>query len=251
MGNIKKETIILRMIYGTSFLKFVLQDSNFPLEMGYLLVAEDSKSTSGIIHKIKQLDDTVIYRNWNTQSTFPLNYETGFLHYNHYIKESAVYNFLQQENFLPIVIIDGIVPEFLRNVDLIIPFEITENSLSDFLLDYRSFKCFVVENLGYIIREINFFKTENIYNCNNVSSNVATMYRSLIVVGKMWKIFERNNGFCEQIYDMHYQQYITFITELLSNTERFEDDYEIQEAIRSVVISYVEKNSISSIFLSG
>lgn len=101
-------------LYGQSFLKFIMKDYGYVMDEGNVLVANNDTlarrfvaeycaKTCGNGIKIVDIKRCNLY-----------NFQCGFCHFQKGIKAEQSLEFLARNDFLPVIVVGGLLPEYLK-----------------------------------------------------------------------------------------------------------------------------------------
>lgn len=103
-------------IYGASFLKVLMEDYGYAFEDGMILVTDSEmdarRFVSGYCHKIDA--NGVQISKMSKKDIMLEDYQCGFLIYKKGMKEENMATFLFEQQFFPILVAGGILPDYLR-----------------------------------------------------------------------------------------------------------------------------------------
>lgn len=114
MCEIVKEFGVLQFIEAFGFCRFLFQNNGYDLEKGLVLVTDDDCHAQQVIDAILTTVDSREMRHLSSKVEKPFNYEIGLHLYRKYDKEQEILEFLVEKRFTPLVIVGGILPEFLE-----------------------------------------------------------------------------------------------------------------------------------------
>ena len=104
--------LVFLAIYGK--IKFVVADKGFPIEQGIVLVADNEQKAAQFQEEFyRAFDNVAVYQRWNNKSEKPDNYFVGLI-LSRGKNIEHVQEFLQERDFLSVVITGGILPDSLR-----------------------------------------------------------------------------------------------------------------------------------------
>ncbi|WP_343083960.1 hypothetical protein [Blautia producta] len=106
---------LMLTVWGTSFMRYISHEYGCTLDSGFVLVADDQRQARRFITEYKRaLNNGIQIMKWNTRCVRPENYHCAFLLLQKEMKEEEIVRFLMQQDFLPIVVVGGILPDFLK-----------------------------------------------------------------------------------------------------------------------------------------
>lgn len=230
---------IILTLKTLAFLKIPLKNCGYCVDSGCILILESERLAKQFIETVAGTGDVVIID--NLQNVNVENYKLAFHLYSKKENGKSVESFLNRTDFLPVVVVAGIVPKEFHEKYYI--FKANVPNVQKSRKAYESFKEFVLSDVKYVIRELRLLETAGFLQNSVVSSEFVMMYDSMIAVGWIWKLFMRNNGVKQIIADARFLNYLNDVQKWIGNIERFEGTYGISEAMKSVLINYaVEKN---------
>lgn len=231
------------LLAGSAFLRVPLERFGLKVREGFVLIANDNHHSRQFAEQLRKMFSAVeipnLKGNWRTT----VNNDTMAIHIFRYEeKEEIVQDFLCEQNFLTVLIVGGVLPEYIKTQFTCFRIKVTDdccNNIKEISRYYREFKEFSVENLGLVIREIKNVNSSVIVNKSAVDSQYLDLFRYIIAVGEVWKIFYRSqvNEEETQSFRMAYYQYCT---ELIAEIPLFEAGYELQQTVNRLVWEFGE-----------
>lgn len=229
------------IITGLAFLKYIFRDKGLELDAVLVVVADDSRTANRFKKKLRDANAVVINK-LNQRKIRPYNFQAGLYLYRKYDKEEDVLDFINQEDFLPVVLAVGIVPEFLLSQCYVFHLDQT-NFNGEFLEEsFHLFREFVIENINLVQKEINELETSKVLQSYKRNTEFFLLFKILIAVGVVWKSFLRKYN-TEITMESWYVDYIRLTEEAVANFERFEAGYDVSDTVVRIIHAYIRKES--------
>lgn len=246
MRKVTPKYAVLQMIEALGFCRFIFKKYNCDLERGIILVVEDTWQVGEISDALCETSDTVRIKNIKNPPPI-MNFQIGIYLYGKSDKEEWASEFLLQKEFLPVIIVAGIVPEGLYDSGYIFRLNLTGNDVFEFDNMYQRMVTNILENLEIFL-----------YDMKNLDSScIAKQYqkvqqyrvvRAILATGLVWKmvIREKND---EISTDAWMEEYCNFLIEQLRYMDDFTGVYAVQEAVRRCIFASIEENKLQILSL--
>lgn len=165
----------------------------------------------------------------------------GFHLYSLYDKEEKIFDFLESENFFSIVIVHGIMPDFLKRFPNIIPLgseDLGTLQKPKILEKLKNFKMYARKNPSDIQKSLHFFKTSEVFLEQN---GRASFYLSMMGVVDIFCNFFR---YSHTEYETEQEKIrLRNSVEYFCNfAENYGDAWDILDTIRNFVYTYLDEN---------
>lgn len=150
-------------------------------------------------------------------------------------------DFLMKREFLPTLVVSGILPFFLREDSYVFRIR-NAGSISAFSEEYKAFREFVIENVGFVKKSIlQYLNEENLHNSNEYSDKYSDKYpafRVLDVIGYIWELYYANN--CSEASAENFcKAYMADISEIVKGFDDYSDYCDIEEEISSLIWNFL------------
>ena len=132
MFEAMKDFAILQFIEVNSFCRFFFQNFGYDLERGIVIVTDDDRHAQEVADTILATVDSRNILHYSSKTEKPFNFEIGLHLYRKYDKEEELINFLFAKDFVPLIIVGGLVPEFLTENAYIFRLKLTGKDIRDF-----------------------------------------------------------------------------------------------------------------------
>lgn len=252
VGNTRQthqmKTWPIEMLMGTSFLRFLLQEYGHDLDSGIILIAENDRRAWQLERAfIENLDARPISA-LKQKIERPLNYQMGLHVYRRSDRIDAIIDLLHQKDFLPVLIVGGIVPDDLSENAYIIKSDATDIEIKNISRSYVGFKTYVLGHLRYIQGQLKNLKFESTLNSYDIEREFECFLRTSMAVGKIWKLYVR------EIFDKHkdiketeidtkaaaiFDIFMDSAVHAIRLMEAYNSSYDVPEAIRDCFIRYM------------
>lgn len=172
-----------------------------------------------------------------------LNYEVIIHHYTHGDKKEKVLEFLNRKNGFPIVIVDGIVPDFLRNAEFIILLKPGERGVEMVREKYKKLRRYIIEECEYVRKNLQVLRQSKKYRQMKGNNEKKELFEIMMAVAEIWRLYEREK-FQEEIAMTEFSQFCSFVDFVVLGMDRMSENYEVTEAVKEVLFHYVENNPV-------
>ena len=231
-------------LYGQSFLQFIMRDYGYVMDEGNVLVADNDMQARRFVTEycaktcVNGIEITNIKR-FNLR-----NYQCGFLHFRKGIKEEKMIEFLAKKDFFPVVVVGGVLPEYLRINRYIFRLrseDIEEVCKKDFKTTITNFHSYVIENVGEvckILEELD--ESEELLKYEGRESEKG-VFSIFLVIGKIYcRYLQQNHS--EQEAFRFFQNYIQESKRRLEQMEEFASGDEMAGLLSDLIWEYVKEN---------
>ncbi|MCF2554408.1 hypothetical protein [Faecalicatena contorta] len=243
MCGIDQMLWLLQTIEAVGFCNFIFQKKRCGIDNGFILVAEDDyharKLESVFLEKLcaKRVDKK------GTNAMCPNNYELGIHLFHKYDKEADLVEFLSSKNFFPIMIVGGIVPEFLFGRAYVFRCYFSEIDVIEYDAMYQKMKKMVLKSLEHLEYELeNLHTSKHIQNCK-VDKALFCCFKTIVAAGKVWEIVLRENN-DEETTKRWFDSFCEYAVSALETMDDFFGVCDISEVFRQCVLQYIRKNDI-------
>lgn len=243
MCEIDEKEWIFYVIAAVGFCNFILHSLYLSPEFGFVLVVDDDSQIRVLERILVEKMEAKRVKHWNSRTDLPKNYELGVHTYQKYDKEEDILDFLETDIFFPIVIVSGVVPEFLFLRSYIFRCNANEKILKDFHSLYCRMKNCIKDNIEPMVYELsNINSSKNMANFEVEEKNMQC-FRALLASGKIWGILfrEENNEKATEEWMSRFCEYAVSALEAM-------DDLcglcNIAEVVRQQVLQYVLNNPV-------
>lgn len=256
MGNDKRTSVLnywtILILEGTSFLNILLQEYGRDLDSGIILIAENNRRAWQLEKMLIDNTDARSISKLKENIEKPLRYQMGIHVYKKSDKIDAIIDFLHHKNFLPIIIVGGIVPDELSEAAYMIKFDATDKAFKTISKSYQRFKRYILDNIKYVKIQLMNLKVENALSHYNVDIEYGYFLYTSMAVGKIWKcymyeVFNNDKNIKEnevgKIADIFFEDFMHSTVRAIKLMEDYATSYDdIPGTIRDCMIDYMEKH---------
>lgn len=246
----------VEMLTGTSFLRFLLQEYGHDLDSGIILIAENDRRAWQIERSfIENLDARSIPRLRQKIET-PLNYQMGLHVYKRSDRIEAIIDFLHQKDFLPVLIVGGIVPDGLSENAYVMKFDATDTEIKNISRSYAGFRKYVLDNVEYVLEQLKNLKFKDIMDLYDIDREFECFLRTSTAVGKIWKcymreIFDKHKNIKETEVDyksaLVFKIFVDSAFHAIELMEAYDSSYDIPGSVRDCLIRYIKEHDYKAI----
>lgn len=238
LGNDSYTEDILFLLCAMSEVRPILQKGGVVPRHGLVIFLED-RNDSDLLARFFLEAGATICKSFDKPTKKILNNGLGIHTFFRYDKEAKVIDFLESEDFLPVVITYGAVPDFLKNGPDILPFrkdEIKDLQTHKILTEIAIFKRYARENPHEIAKNLYFFRTSKAFlQYNGQSSLFLSLLALTEIFGDLYR-YSHNEIETEQI-KKHLWDCSKYFCDL---SENYSGDWDILDAVRDLIFSYVD-----------
>lgn len=239
IGEVKE--IFPLTLASMAFLRVPLAKIGISADMGVVVVADDERKAQMFAKSFASSTGAKVLTGCRWGATSVENYVPAIRCYSSKDEESAVMDYLNQMDFLPILIVGGILPGYLKRWGYLFRLEARDVEFVKgeyFQRIYIGFREFVVSNIDYIMKELRYFKVTENFQHSDVNPDFETLFRTLLSVGYVWKLFlrEKKTG---KNSDYFWESYIQNYRQRVERMELFDGAYELSLSLSAVVFDYI------------
>lgn len=239
------------MLTGTSFLYFLLREYGHDLDSGIILISENDRRAWQIERAfIENLDARSIPR-LRQKIEKPLNYQMGLHVYKRSDRIEAIIDFLHQKDFLPVLIVGGIVPDGLSENAYVMKYDATDTEIKNISRFYEGFRKYVLDNVEYVLEQLKNLKFEDIMDLYDIDREFEYFLRTSIAVGKIWKcymrdIFDKHKDIKETEIDyksaLVFKIFVDSAAHAIELMGAYDSSYDIPGSVRDCLIGYIKEH---------
>lgn len=229
---------ILFLICAMSEIRPILQKAGLAPRHGLAIFLEDQADADFLTGSFLEAGATIC-KSFSKPVKNICNNGLGIHTFFRYDKEDKIMDFLEAEDFLPIVITHGAIPDLLKNGPAILPFrkkDIEDLQTYKILDDIETFKKYTRKNPSEIAKKLYLFKTSEVF---LQYKGQDPLYLSLMAVTDIWGELYRythNEPETEQMKD-HLRDRIKHFCSL---SEDYKDGWDILDVVRDSIFAYVD-----------
>lgn len=228
---INYEEIIFLLLNIAASIQPLLAEENLQMRHGIVLFAEELDVYEAIIDFCKNAG-AVIWNNLSSKNRVR-NDKIALHAYQLYDKRDMLDVFLENENFTPAVVVRGVIPDDLKEKN-ILPF--TSADMEKALIYFKKYKMQMCKNPDVICKELRKFKTSDIYLSCTCKYSIYTAFEAAAYV---FGSFYREDHSEEQTR-IKYTQLRASISYAAEMAERNSGDYEVSDVVRKAIENYLD-----------
>lgn len=227
---------VLKMISSLGFTKMAMSYNRINLDKGIVLIADDNENAMWLEDMFVEKFGAVHVKFGRGKKTHPLNYQCGVKTYDIYDKEEKIVEFLEEDSFLPVVIVGGVVPEFLIGRAYLFRCRASVNDFKRVAAAYIQYQKFVKNDTELVQKII--LRKKNADIIQNEERYVKVQ-RCMEITNDLWKHVNDAIGIKEIEVRKEYDSYMKNAIEAISNMDEFEEGCDVCGAVRNCVIDFV------------
>lgn len=215
-----------------------LVDAGLALRHGLVIFAEDWRDCDKTEKELLNLG-AIECKTLGKKRSKVRNHLVGIHRYMKTDKEEAVQEFLVEEEFIPVLLTYGMIPDFLENQAEILPvFKSGETKMLDTLKEFELFRLYAHRNPDILQREIELFMTSQFYLQNEESSSLSIVLEATATV--FCSLFRNWNT--EQETNQRREKLKKVIECIVYSSEEYGEEYEFLEIVKRTVEEFIEEN---------
>lgn len=244
MVSLRETLWPLQFIGATGFCRFLLQQSEMDLRMGLIVVAEDAWSAQSLAQVMLETFDSKNVKSWNKRHREkPLNFELGIHVFHKNDKEEEWTEFLSEQEFLPIVLVGGIVPDKLLGKGYILPLFNCIEEVLNFKNIYLQMQDEVITNPEHILYELQRIPSSKLWTRIEVEEKYYGIKKAILASAVIWAETLRNQN-SEQRVLFWLEEFLASADEILTHIQDCEQECYVAESVGNCIVAYFENNGI-------
>ena len=229
-------------IYTGSFLRFIMKDFGGFLDEGIVIVADNEILAGNFIsdYCMKTLNGCKA-TSWKKRKKHPGNYCCIFLVVSKTTTEEEVIEFLQEQDFLPIIISGGVLPEYLRSRKHI--FRLHKSELEIGFYDKRiDFQKYLIQNVSEICETLENLQSSIACTEYTGSIEMKNSFKFFVAIGSVYAKYLRKN-YSEREAFTFLENYLRETLKRFEEIPKFSSGDDIPELISELIwdFSWAEK----------
>lgn len=246
MGKYNRKSKInslLLTLYTGSFLRFLMKDFGCVLDEGIVLIADNELQARQFVTEYNKniADSGYKIENFKKQKNQIPNYACGFLNLKKGINEEDVLDFLEENEFLPVVICGGFLPQYLRDSHYIFRLKAEEmKALSDrnTAENFDEFQTFIINNVSWICELLKELQNSLAVTKYNGPEDMKKLFYILVGIGRTYALYLCRTESEREAVDF-FNLYIQESKDRIEKIADFADGNEIPELLSELVWRYV------------
>lgn len=244
------------VIYGSSFLRALLMEYGYALDEGLILVADSEAQSRRFIGTYCESTGGNGYRmkTWNSRSIKPGNYCCALLPLKKSNREEAIEDFLSEQDFVPIVVAGGLLPEYLRTDRYIFRLgkeDVKAVSSVEFAEKIRGFRNFITKKISTMCKILERAKSSIILTEYDGDEETQQIFSACVVIALIYAEYLRETKTEREIADF-LSDFVSETREKIQKMSEFASGEELPEMLSALiweVVSSDEKIKVVDITL--
>lgn len=236
----------IEMIAELAFVQEPMRFYGYGMDKGIILIADDEESALAIKIMLEDHMDAVGVKLKSRKENQPLNYQMGVHVYNRLDDERKVMDFLEEQEFLPIVIAGGMIPEILIGRGYTFRCTATEKDFMEAKKRYKSFTDFTKRNASVVcdlIKRISKL-SDMIEDPQKKYQKYQRIVKSLMTVIFIWSSIYEEHGREKEKIGREEERLKALIWRAIETMERNDGTYDVQEPVKKCFIEQVSKGEM-------
>lgn len=230
--------------YGRSFLRFLMKEYGYIIDGGDVWVADNDVDARRFVAEYcsKTRGNGVKITNLRRYDLY--NFQCGFLHFRKGIKEEQAITFLENDKFLPVILVGGLLPECLRTNKYIFRLkseDVAEVCKKEFGVKISRFYSYITDNVKDVCEVLEKIGESAELLEHDGSEDEKKTFAIFLAVGKIYCKYLQKN-FSEQQADEFLQNYIQETRRELRKIKEFSCGEELEERISDLIWGFLERN---------
>lgn len=237
MAEYHEKNIVTTITLG-AILRFLKEIEGYAPENGMIILTETPTKAQEVINILKQIGIFVPVPMNEIQET-PANYQAGLHLLNKTDKEEEVVKFLFTKEYFPVLIVTGIAPTYLDGIAPVMRYD------GDYDIDIDELQKLIgwIKNNVLVVREdLKRAKVGEFPTIKDIP--FESSYRSALGTAEVIWGYKRSNSVNEENAKEELQNYVIWMIKRLRESERFTGVYQVSEAVKDAVYTFVRNNTI-------
>lgn len=230
-------------LYGSSFLRFILEHHGYVLDEGIVLVADDEMQARQIVSVyIQNFKNGRDVQGWKRRRQHLENYQCAFLKLERRHTEPEVLDFLDEKDFLPVVICGGILPEYLRSAHYV--FRVGKEDLAairspQFVEDIGCFQDYILGHIPEVCNNVGELESSIAFEEYEGGEELKGIFSVFIGAARIYAMYLRQTDSERGSVDF-LKKYVAELKWRLAQMTEFASGSEIPEMLSELVWDYLE-----------
>lgn len=237
---------VVETIAELAFVREPIKFYGYGMEKGIILIADDDESALAIKSMLEAHLDAVEMKLRGRKESQPLNYQMGVHVYNRLDDERKLLDFLEEQEFLPVVITGGLIPKFLVGRGYAFRCVLAEAGFMTAEAQYKEFVASIKQDVPAAVELI-----QKVNKIPHVIINDGGQYERYEKVAKNFLAIMR---ICMQIYKMagaseeklakNEEMFTTKTIDAIAAMDRYEGEYDVQDVVRECFLRQAKKGDV-------
>lgn len=243
MCDVISKYAVLQMVEAAGLCRFVFRKTGYDIDRGIILVVDNSWQAGQIADALQDATDAKVVESWSKKTCVPLNYQMGVMVYQKTCKVEQVITFLLQKDFLPVVIVAGMIPAKILGSGYPFRLDLTALEIVEYGKMYEHMRATVVEHIETFVYELKHFKTSHVLNECCFQDEYSYVARIIFATAVAWKMAIREIN-DEKTTEKWCAEYCSLLIDKLNDMDDFGGQYVVEEAVKKCIFSYVKEKNV-------
>ena len=241
---------LVESIAELAFIQMPIRFYGYGMEKGIILIADDDESALVIKAMLEAHLDAVEVKFNSKKEKRPWNYQMGVHVYNKLDKTEKLLEFLAEQEFLPVLVVCGLIPENLVGMGYAFRCMPTEEEFMEAGARYKNFVDFAKGHVESIKDCIHRRKTVT-YRLEEEYKNDEKIWKKFVAVSRVWDLIYKNAGASEEEIRKKAELFCNSVVEEIKAMDRYEGEYDVQDAVRECFIRQAKEGKLKINGLEG
>lgn len=237
-----QERRIMELLTISGELNFMFNCKRFCLDKGIILLLEENISSGNFIANFQDACGAVrVNAPKRSCEKTVRNYQLAICEYSKYQKCEELASFLDIKKFVPVVVVQGIVPEELREMAYIIevsPEMAKFMETPEFRAEVGIMIKFIRENPDVVVRELELLRTSEVFLKDDSNS---PLFKNLLAAMCVYLSFYRSTHTDKKTATVKAEMERE-IQECARRAEELTEEYDCTDAVKTAINLYFERN---------
>lgn len=235
---------IIEMIGDMAFIQEPMKYLGYGIEKGIIIIADDDENAMRVKSMLVKYLDAVEVKPNNKKGQQICNYQMGVYRYDRTDDKKRVIDFLEAREYLPVVIVNGFVPESLIGRGYMFRCISKVQDFSSAGKAYKRFSDFVKRNKNEALNMMSKIGENEDSDDVNKISKYKEIGRMLETVVEIKTRMYAEIGISKEEINKKQEKFVKMISNVLEVMDNYECDYDISDFVKECFTRLVREGEI-------
>lgn len=237
---------VVKTIAELAFVREPIKFYGYGMDKGIILIADDDESALVIKSMLEAHLDAVGMKLRGRKESQPLNYQMGVHVYNRLDDERKLLDFLEEQEFLPILITGGLVPKFLVGRGYAFRCVLAEAGFMTAEAQYKEFVASIKQDIPAAVKLIQgASKVPHVLVTGDEQyGRYEKVVKNLLTIMCLYKQIYETAGASEEKLAKTDQVFKTKMMDAIGAMDCYEGEYDVQNAVRECFLRQAKRGKV-------
>ena len=237
---------VVKTVAELAFVRELMKLYGYGLEKGIILIADDEESALAIKSMLEAHLDAVGMKLRGRKESQPLNYQMGVHVYNRLDDERKLLDFLEEQEFLPVLITGGLIPKFLVGRGYAFRCVLEEAGFMTAEAQYKEFVASIKRDVPTVVKVIQEVSTvPDVLSANHRQyRKYEKVVKNLLAIMCLCEQVYKTAGASEEKLAENNKAFKTKIEKAIAVMDRYEGEYDVQDVVRECFLRQAKKGDV-------